>query len=164
MPTVYSPPVSTYVALATTTASGGETSITFSSIPATYRDLVLVSYHQTSSDGPCLVRFNSDTGSNYTRVSMLGDGSNDFSETSTTTGIRVSQTGVDIDNTIIMQIMDYSATDKHTTTLNRWSRPELYVFADAARWANTSAINTVAIVPTGSFNAGSTFSLFGIAS
>ena len=157
-------PSSTYTALATLTLTGTDTEIVFGSIPATYRDLVLVSYHTTTSDGPCLVRFNSDAGSNYTRVSMYGDGSSATSETSTTTGIRVSQTGSSSINIITMQIMDYSATDKHKTTLNRWNRPSAFVFADAGRWANTAAITTVTLVPTGSFQAGSTFSLYGIAS
>ena len=49
MPTVYSPPVSTYVALATTTLGATASSVTFSSIPATYRDLVLVTNAQTTT-------------------------------------------------------------------------------------------------------------------
>jgi hypothetical protein len=64
-------PTSTYVALATTTLGATAASVTFSSIPATYRDLVLVYNGTTSANIGVDVEFNGDTNSaNYSRVFM----------------------------------------------------------------------------------------------
>ena len=152
----------TYVALATTTLASATGSITFSSIPATYRDLVLVVSFQTSTDTSLFVRFNSDSGSNYSLVRMWGTGSSTASDSQTQTyaDMEAGTTSGQI-NTSILQIMDYSATDKHKTILYR-SNQNL-VAAGAQRWANTSAINNISIdTSIGTFNVGTTFSLFGI--
>jgi len=70
---------SAMVALATTTLGSAASSITFGSIPATYRDLrIVVSVRSDSVNSPyaqCRLQFNADTGSNYPTVEMTGDGS-----------------------------------------------------------------------------------------
>ena len=59
----------TYIALATTTLSSAVGSVTFSSIPAGYRDLVLVAEGLTSgATSNVRMQFNSDTGNNYSLV------------------------------------------------------------------------------------------------
>jgi hypothetical protein len=50
-----------------TVTSGSQATITFSSIPSTYRDLLLVHRVRTSAVVAMYVRFNSDTGTNYVR-------------------------------------------------------------------------------------------------
>ena len=67
----------------------------------------------------------------------------------------------------ILQIQDYSATDKHKSYLYRSggaTDTNYGTYAAAGRWANTSAITTITIAPSGSYTllAGSTFALFGI--
>ena len=58
--------MSTYTPIASHTASGSESSITFSSIPQGYTDLVLVFLGKVDSgSGDLGLRFNADTGSNY---------------------------------------------------------------------------------------------------
>lgn len=63
----------------TTVGAGGATTITFSSIPQTYTDLVIFlnarSALSAAQSGHYL-RFNSDGANNYTWRSMQGDGSN----------------------------------------------------------------------------------------
>lgn len=151
----------TYIALATTTLGATASSVTFSSIPATYRDLVLVVNGGNSGDVLC--SFNADTGSNYTYVAANGQsaGAVSFSDTRTGAymGYLTGTTGLGI-----MHIMDYSASDKHTTTLSRVaSAADSLTGMAAARWANTNVVTSVAVTAaTGSFNSGSTFSLFGI--
>jgi hypothetical protein len=66
-------------------------------------------------------------------------------------------------------IMDYSATDKHKSTLirSRSSRDngDTDTTAGAGRWANTAAVNSLRFYLTGgSFAAGSNFQIYGIAS
>ena len=163
-------PTSTYVALATETLSGTATDVTFSSIPATYRDLILVFAGEgTNTVQNTYLRFNSDTGSNYSNVDMQGNGSSASSVSATTTGAWFLITGETLgqeQSNAISQIMDYSATDKHTTLLTRANSNNptgATVDATASRWANTSAVTSVQVfVTSGSFAAGCTFSLYGI--
>jgi hypothetical protein len=150
-------PTSTYVPLATTTLGSSASSITFSSIPATYRDLIIVG---NPLGAEAAARFNGDSGSNYNGLQMWGNGSNplssNFSATSSFLG------GINQDP--IAQIMDYSATDKHKMVLvRRGIASATFVAGQVNRWANTSAITTIAIIATsGSFTAGSRFDLYGI--
>jgi hypothetical protein len=160
-------PTPTYTPLATVTLGSSASSVTFSSIPATYRDLILIHSSKHTFAGSTSVRdsgirFNSDSGSNYLRVNM--DSKID-SGTATETSIALIYGRVD-GNFVpgIVQIMDYSATNKHKTVLYRSGAANDYVYAQAARWANTAAVTTITIAPSGSFQiiAGSTFALYGV--
>jgi hypothetical protein len=160
-------PTPTYTALATRTLTGTASSVVFSTIPATYRDLILVCSGTSSNTAinSIFVRFNSDAGSNYPFVQMYGTAAGAGSNTSTTTGAIAGLTISSSVNTNITQIMDYSATDKHKTTLSRQnSMGDSYVRASASRWTNTAAITSITcFIDTGAnFNSGSTFSLYGI--
>jgi hypothetical protein len=61
-------PTSTYTALANLTLGTAASSITFSNIPATYRDLILITSARSSTTATgvdaIFLRYNSDTGSN----------------------------------------------------------------------------------------------------
>jgi hypothetical protein len=165
-------PTPTYTALATRTLTGTTTSVTFSSIPATYRDLILVIEASPADTAfPAVwLRANSDTGSNYSFARMTGNGS------ATAVLANTSQTVLQIGSAfglggttgsranIVAQIMDYSATDKHKSVLSRASTPNNGVEAATSRWANTAAITTIqALVSAGAgFASGSSFSLYGV--
>lgn len=166
-------PTNTYTALATVTLGGSDSEIIFGSIPATYRDLVLVIQARgtITTFTNVQVQFNSDTGSNYSTVAMYGTGSSAASYSETATNITLEQIARSSDTSgvftpIITQVMDYSATDKHKTVLTRNSSTVSgNVVALASRWASTSAITSIRMFPFGgSFATGSTFSLYGIAS
>lgn len=153
-------PTSTYVALATTTLGATASSITFSSIPATFRDLVLVYNGTTSANIGVDVEFNSDTNSaNYSRLFMYAPPVD--SGTGGPQEIFYSSTARTV---VTCQIQDYSATDKHKTVLSRWGAVDVIVGASALRWADTTAINSFEITPKSgnTFSSGSTFSLYGI--
>lgn len=154
-------PTPTYTPLATVTLGSSASSVSFSNIPATpYRDLVLVADGTSSTSDFCFLRFNGDT-SNYTRVGMLGVGASVISfADSDASAIGFQSTGR---SNNIVQIMDYSATDKHKTYLSRNNVNAAQVQANAHRYASTSAITSLAIVPaTGTISTGTTFSLYGI--
>jgi hypothetical protein len=159
-------PTPTYTALATVTLGTATASVTFSSIPATYRDLILVSDYKTSVASNSLLRFNSDSGSNYPYVAMGGnsDGTSSFSATENALYLNVNSTQVEKQTTTILNVMDYSATDKHKTNLVRNGGQNAdVVWAYAPRWANTAAITTMALtLSSGNYSAGSTFSLYGV--
>jgi hypothetical protein len=158
-------PTPTYTALATITLGSSTSSITFSSIPATYRDLVLVIAGSATSNNDVAIRFNGDSGNNYNSLRGLGfsggvytDSFSNASSTSPAASIGTAQ------STIIHQIMDYSATDKHKTLVARSMIPTSDVIMGASRWANTAAITSVAITAGPTYTTGTVFSLYGIAS
>lgn len=157
-------PTPTYIALATTTLTSATTTITLSSIPATYRDLVLVVNVPPISGSQLCLRFNGDTGSNYTRqyleyiFSSVGQaaGTNDYAYVGAFGGDQA---------TLICHIMDYSGTAQKTLLARGDS-------ANAAKmtrviWANTAAITSISVqLPANPENMpiGTTINLYGIAS
>lgn len=160
------------VALATTTLGSSAATITFGSIPATYRDLrLVVQAPLTSLPGTTDMDFilNSDAGGNYSGVTMTGNGSSATSASgSSLTRVDAPSDSTTIDFVWTVDIMDYSATDKHKTILERYSRAAYGARAGCYRWANTAAVTTVTFrggdSQTKPFAIGSTFSLYGIAS
>jgi hypothetical protein len=164
--------VSAYTALANLTLSSAQISVSFTSIAAGYRDLVLViSARETATSGSnnCYLRFNGDSGSNYSMVRMTGDGSSPQSDTVSSVTFAgwafIENSSTNNFTPIIYNIMDYSATDKHKTVLGRGAGASNFVTATASRWANTSAITAVEVRPSStSFAAGSTFALYGVSS
>lgn len=161
-------PTPTYIPLANITLGSSASSVTFSSIPSTYRDLVVVMSVQqnTTSARQVWIRPNGDS-SNASLVYMDGGSGGPASGTSSNLTAFYVDTGVAANTvtTSITNIMDYSATDKHKTFLTRAGTPNP-VSAYASRWASTSAITSLLfyIGAGGDYQAGSTFALYGIAS
>jgi hypothetical protein len=159
-------PTPTYTPLATVTLGSTATSVTFSSIPATYRDLILVVNGKsgTGTETFLALRPNNDSG-NARRVFMFSDGSS-VSSGAFTDALFIATLPTSGSNNItsITNIMDYSATDKHKTMLMRASTA-VNISAQSLRWASTSAITSIVLaVTTQSIGAGTTLSLYGIAS
>jgi hypothetical protein len=157
-------PTPTYTPLATVTLGSSAASVTFSSIPATYRDLIVVLNVGGTSTAQVRVQYNGDTGSNYSAVRMTGDGSTTSSGSATEASMRLSASlSTAVQTALIHQIMDYSATDKHKSVLNRHSSAATHVEATAGRWASTSALTSISfILSTGSYISGSRFDLYGV--
>jgi hypothetical protein len=155
----------TYTPLATITLGTTASTVTFSSIPATYRDLVLVINHLPTNSAGAQIQVNNDTtGSNYANVVMEGDGSTTVSYTGTGYMVTPAYGNSTTRQTVIASFMDYSATNKHKTVLTKGGNSAIGTGAAASRWANTAAINLIKIYHgTQQFTAGSTFSLYGIA-
>jgi hypothetical protein len=150
----------TYDLLESVTLASAASSVTFSSIDQSYGDLILTI--SSTGSGNTYVRFNSDSGSNYSSVSMAGDGSSTSSYAATEAFGRLSNASRNSTPSIYVgQIMDYSATDKHKSWLSR-ENISTFVAAIAGRWANTSAITQIELV-SGTYNSGSVISLYGIA-
>jgi hypothetical protein len=162
-------PTPTYTPLATVTLASAAASVTFSSIPATYRDLVLVSLVLQNTTGvrQGVLRPNNDS-FNGTLVYLDGNGSAVFTGTNSIIGTYYLASGPAANTpvSVITQIMDYSATDKHKTILNRSGSSFDPTSSYASRWASTSAITSLVFAPNqgGNFSAGSTFNLYGIVS
>jgi hypothetical protein len=159
-------PTPTYTALATVTLGTAVSSVTFSSIPATYRDLILISDCSTASNSGIEFRINGDSGSNYPVVMMRGTPAGVSSATNSGTYLLTafSQALSNQRYNTIVQFMDYSATDKHKSVLIRTNYDNgASVEALAGRWASTSAMSSLFFQSNvGNFNAGSRFDLYGV--
>ena len=152
-----------WVPLATTTLTSTDAEIVFSSIPATYRDLVLVANFSRDnvSVSNDYIKLNTST-ADFTNVQLFGNGSAAYSATESVNRISTYTVTAGRIYNVILQIMDYSATDKHKTIFSRYNKDDAGVGVFAARWAQTTAVNSVSFYVTpGSFQVGSTFSLYG---
>jgi hypothetical protein len=160
-----------YIALANITLTSTDSDITFSNIPTSVngvalRDLVLT-FVGSNSQADMRFRLNNDSGANYTWVYAEGNGSSTGSggETSPKTYASWSYAPSNYREFTVLQIMDYSATDKHKTILTRGNQPQRVAVMSALRWASTSAVNSISLFESvgGVFAAGSTFTLYGVA-
>ena len=156
----------TYEKIATTTLGSANATVTFSSIPATYTDLVLVSNPKmTTSSTYFITTFNSDTATNYSQTRMSGNGTTAASARDTSvSGIDMEFQNNDTDTgTSIMQIQNYSNTTTYKTALIRDNFAAYGVFARVALWRSTAAISTITLTMSSStFAAGSQFTIYGI--
>ncbi len=171
-----------YESIATVTAAGGESTITFSSIPSTYTSLQvrLIAKNTRSADsawGSNRLRINGDTGTNYTYHELSGDGSTAYASGGTAFafafGPGVPGSGGGNTSTFAAQIIDihdYAVTTKNKTI--RWfggvdqntttaSRNVISLFSNL--WLSTSAITSLTFSHgDGNWSAGTTISLYGI--
>ena len=159
---------STYTPIATTTLGSAASSYTFSSIPGTYTDLVLILSTKTSSSGAGVsVRFNGDTGSNYSWTEISGNGSAASSArgTNTTSIFNCGSTSTADFQAGIMSFNNYSNTTTYKTVLSRGQdTTNGYVQSHVGTWRSTAAINSVTVLAnSGNLTTGCTFTLYGIA-
>jgi hypothetical protein len=160
----------TYEKIASTTTTGSAITVTFSTIPATYTDLLLISNAGGIVNGSDLrMRINGDTGNNYSETYLSGSGSAVFSGRASNQS-RFSLTyygnmpSGSSRATIITQIMNYSNSTTNKTCLTRANSAATGTDAIVHLWRNTSAITSISLLelgPTG-FTDGSTFTLYGI--
>ena len=154
----------TYTPIATNTLTSTASTVTFSSIPSTYTDLVLVTSVLDSS-GFYLLRYNSDSGTNYSRIYLNGTGSAALSSFSANDTSHYGLAGGSTYQPTITNIMNYSNTSVFKTSIQRANDSANVVQTSAFLWRSTSAISSVNILSSGggsTFLAGSTFTLYGI--
>jgi hypothetical protein len=157
----------TYEPIATQTLGTAAATVTFSSIPQTYTDLVLVSNTRNASglDGGITLQFNTDTATNYSANFLYGDGT-------TSTGSRHSNYSTMVAGRSnssnwgngVTHIMNYTNTTTTKSVISRGNSNGL-VIAYAGWWrATPQAITTITIrnEATVNFIVGSTFTLYGI--
>jgi hypothetical protein len=163
----------TYEPIATANGTGSSATITFSSIPATYTDLRVIIQATSPASGQYVspgMRFNSDSGSNYSYTVLWGDGSSAGSyrvnnQTSFYAG--PSQVGVQNLNPClsVVDILNYTASMNKTSLIegmlddNGSGSTERIV----SLWRNTAAITTVAVISQGaSFSTSTVVTIYGI--
>jgi len=160
---------STYTPIATQTLASATTTVTFSSIPQTYTDLILVfSGASTGTQGYRVGLGNGsiDTGTDYSETFLSGSGSAASSGRRTGYPAIVDPTVYTDQQTIIHQFMNYSNTSTYKTVLYRSNSAGNEVTSGVALWRapSNAAINIItATAYTQNFVVGSTFTLYGIA-
>ena len=166
----------TYNLIASNTLSSSAASVTFSAIPNTYTDLVLrfsARTNQASNVSDFTLRFNSDSGTNYSETRLLG-----YNNSLTLSDRLSNQTS----------IQNYTVNGD-TSTASTFSNGEIYipsytssankpmsgfdvvennsttswqVLALATLWRNSAAVSSVTFTANGNFVSGSSFFLYGI--
>jgi len=158
--------MSTYTPIATQTLTSTASSVTLSSIPQGYTDLVLVvAGKNSSSTYSPYIQFNGDTSTNYSITSLYGDGSNAASaRASNTATAYFGSLGATQVNAIV-QIQNYSNTTTYKTALIRINAADFRVYASVMLWRSTAAITSLTVFneSPGTFASATTFSLYGIA-
>lgn len=162
----------TYEPLATTTLGSAASQIEFSSIPATYTDLVLVCTATATTGGTyAILRLNPATASTYSGTRLIGSGTSAISsrETSQNALELRSDDGVGMSTSTptFMQINVFSYAGSTNKTVLASMSNDLNGSGGVSRIVglcqNTAAITVVRLlVPGDTFKAGSTASLYGI--
>lgn len=161
----------TYEPIATTTLSAKANSLTFSSIPSTYTDLVIVAQWSYIDGGAgqdqLFYRFNGDSGTNYSATGLFGTGStagsarfSNFTSFAVHNGTGASS----VDGIFIHKshIQSYANTNVYKTAITETAASQFRVYRNAQLWRSTSAISSITFFLTYNIAAGSTFSLFGL--
>ena len=162
------PEVGDYESIATTTVgAGGSATITFSSIPSTYKHLQVRLVNLRSSADIMQLEFNSDTTTtNYYWHRLDGDGTSVSAVAGNKNLIGyVGNTTAPAAN--IIDVLDYANTNKYKTSRNLFGEDRNgsgIVALQSMLWKNTAAINSIVFKceSGGNFNQYSSFALYGI--
>jgi len=157
----------TYEPIATNTLGSAAASVTFSSIPATYTDLVLVQVSKiTTGAGTGTLQINGDTASNYSNTFLTGNGSTATSTRNSSTVIFTGDASNSDLQTSIYNFQNYSNTTTFKTVILRSNVTGSSLSAVVGLYRSTAAITSILISQNASttFIAGSTFTLYGIKS
>lgn len=157
MPTTYEP-------IASQTLGSAAASITFGSggtLPQTYTDLILVLQGSSAAGNDVYIRFNGDTGANYSNSYIMNLGNSPLSGRDPIPAVGHMGTTL---STNIFHVMSYSNANVFKTSLGiAADATDSRVFQRVMLWRSTSAITSVVVSKaSGNLNAGVTASLYGI--
>ena len=158
---------STYTPIATTTLGSATNSYTFSSIPSTYTDLIMVWNGTTAAQDNLSLRFNGDTATNYSVTRLVGNGSTAASARFSSVNMMYgSIPDTSANSTVTWQVMNYSNATTYKTALCRGSSASVEASAYVGLWRSTSAITSLTVIVGNSYNmnTGCTLTLYGILS
>lgn len=157
--------------------SGSTNSVTFSSIPSTFTHLqlrVFARSAQSATTDTIYFRFNSDSGNNYSRHLLSGDGAS-----ATSTGyypenvvfvgtIPAATSTSSVFGSYVLDILDYTNTNKNKVVRSSGgydANGSGILDFRSANWNSTNAITTIALAnytAGANFVAGTRFDLYGI--
>jgi hypothetical protein len=159
------------VLIASTTASGSVSTITFSSIPATYKHLILWMSHTNATANSALwLRFNNSSTSAYWNNYIQGSNSIVTAARSTSAAgqLSISPGRQTYPVLTICEIGNYTSTSvakmvsRRTAYEDKTTDGQTWLYSGL--WDNTAAINRIDLIDANGYNfvAGSIFSLYGV--
>jgi hypothetical protein len=158
----------TYDNIATTTLGSAASSITFSSIPATYTDLRLTIVGTASSAGSvCYAQFNGDTATNYSRTFIRGNGTTASSNRAANSDVMyLTNSGLSITIPFFatFDVFSYAGSTFKTSLATgqedfNGSGQVTYL---VNLWRSTSAVTSIRLFNDYNWNIGTTATLYGI--
>lgn len=171
------PPYSTdfYSIQTLTVDSGGASSVTFSSIPSTYTHLqIRCNIRNTFAFDSMFIRFNGDSGSNYSWKQFYGTGSGSATasygqnQTWGLVGTLASDSSSTFNSATVTDILDYKSTSKNKTVRsisgsnNNASGNAKFISALYFATPITAISSLTLYAENGSFKQYSTFALYGV--
>jgi hypothetical protein len=173
---------SSYESISSVVVSTAQSTITFSSIPSTYKHLQVRALSRTNNGGftsPAAIqmRLNGDSGANYSQHSIQGNGSTASAQNNqaNTTGMWMGESSSDtsssgIFGTSIIDIIDYASTSKNKTCRcfagadHNSTNPSGRISLQSGNWRSLSAVNslTFTLLAGALFAPGTIFALYGI--
>ena len=159
----------TYDKIATTTLGSAASSITFSSIAASWTDLRLVLVDLDSNTSTQFIQFNGSTATNYSFTLLAGNGT--AASSTTLAGIPSISLGswfgasTTIPNFSTVDIFSYAGSTYKTSLVSNSydANGSGGTYRSVALWSSTAAITSILISrSTGTFNTGTTATLYGI--
>ena len=158
-------PARTYNGISTTTLASAQASVTISNISQSFTDLVIVVSGNMSSGGVAgvCVRFNGDTGANYSATQFDGTTSaasyRDVNYDHMNLGILDAR----YQNHATFHINNYSNSTSFKNILARGNSAGFYIRAACGLWRNTNSITSITFFnPSTTFALGTSFSIYGI--
>jgi hypothetical protein len=168
-----------YESIATVTLTSSQATVSFSSIPSTYKHLQLRGLVKTARTSSVLssapFRFNGDSGTNYNQHELSGNGTSATasalgSPSSIDVGRVAGNTGAtNVFGVMVLDILDYADTNKYKTIrmLNGFDNNGAGVIAFCSgAWRSTAAINDITFIAPFDAATGylqySSFALYGI--
>jgi hypothetical protein len=153
--------------------TGSAATITFSSIPSTYKHLqIRFSAVVVSNYGQTGMRFNGDSATNYSYHQLVGYNAGVTSAAAANSS-RIIVTGPNVNVTSqpavgIVDILDYADTNKHKTARiffgSNFSAASVFseVTLFSGNWRNTAAVTSITLTNDFNYTTAARFSLYGI--
>lgn len=154
----------TYEPIQTLVANGSQSTITFSSIPQTYTDLVLVASGNASTGTGVIMRFNNSSATAYHYYGMYGTSSEYVANAEfNLSGMNITNmypTAAEVRGSIV-NIFNYTSNQSKSILINR-NEPTSFVQKNVCLWTNGSAITRIDLVAGSNYDSGTRFTIYGI--
>jgi hypothetical protein len=158
--------------LETTTLSTNTSSVTFSGIDQSYKHLQIRMIGRGEADGSIFVRLNNDSGANYARHRIMGNGNSLFpgGYANQSGGYRITN-GLPDDTSLtnefgpaVIDILDFASPNKNTTlrALSGAASDYYNIQLSSGLWIDTAAVTTIMVYSGTQFSARSRISLYGV--
>lgn len=154
---------STLTPIATNTLTTATASISFSNIPQTYTDLVLVVRGGTTASAASKVNLNNVTSGIYANTRFWGDGTSTASDRAPNSGEMYTGGGWFSDGMFVVNILNYTNTNIYKPMLSRYSNPSSFTFFNCTTWMSTNAVTSIQVgLNTSTYISGTSFTLYGV--